>query len=130
MNFLRLPTDNLYKFIAIGGLFLIGVDLVCPYFLVLHHTDMKLKANELLLQNSFRKLEFKNDETALKLIDAHEKWLLEYAEGSFEIGKIMAGRSHWIGYVGGFMAGGGFVVWYVCVQRYQDRIIRNEAAKA
>ena len=41
MDFLKLPTDNLYKFISIAGLLLFGVSAIYPYF-IMKEVDMRI----------------------------------------------------------------------------------------
>lgn len=120
----KIPTDNLYKFLTVFGLVLVIIGVFGPPFFTerIHaeYVDQLNRTNTLLLQNEKERDQIKRGET-INLV----QWLKQKQEmlRSYEI------RFNWCLGVGACLSGGGFIAWFFRVQRYQDCILRKEAAK-
>ena len=122
MNFPTLPTDNLYKFIALFGIVIILFSFYLPFQSakksqeLLREVDSVSKVINLMpkeervkaYETTFKKLE------ELKLILEQDK--------SFYMGVLVVGVA-----IGTTLTIVGFSMWYKKVQKYQDMILENQA---
>ena len=144
-----IPTDNLYKFLALGGLLLVVTSVLFPFY---QQTELSLKKNE--VEVAFEKLSLKvealnsrnkslldsemNHGPPPKDIDEKQKIRdREYKEQKVEVeGKKRAliifkeDLEFYLHYkiigitVGGFLSLIGFILWYFLVQRPIDIKLR------
>jgi hypothetical protein len=171
MNLPNLPTDNLYKFLALFGLALLIssnviyflfadrlVDKAQTYLrdssIVLYDqkmtrqdkTDIQIKLNELKIQLQSARVKEKqkilNDiqieqtiiNTDTTKLEGISKTIIDinYSLNS-EWFKAQAAYVIWILYIGTY--GGlslsivGFILWYIKLQRYQDKLLKQKAEK-
>jgi hypothetical protein len=119
MNLPSLPTDNLYKFMALSGIVLI----ISSSFIVWKHAD---RSQELLREvNAGLAVEKTNSDDQgshlsnmklkleeLKLILKDKPWYMAF----LLISQI----------IGGFLSIIGFRLWYLRVQKYQDIILAEQ----
>lgn len=120
MNLPSLPTDNLYKFMALSGIILI----ISSFFIVWKHADRsqellrELKAG-LAVENTYSdnrgsdlsNLKLKLEE--LELIIKDKPWYMTF----LLISQI----------IGWFLSIIGFRLWYLRVQKHQDIILAEQA---
>lgn len=179
MNLPSLPTDNLYKFLAIGGVALIVAGLVLPYSFVrsnaertrgalnvrteqfskflddtLSLAERREKTYEDVLKDASEALSDADKDVAhmrvsaakvrLNAVDKRDIVWDTRAKIEEQINKAFLAEleqtlllTKWITQVAAVMANTGFAFaaigfpcWWWKVQRFHDRIIRAEAAKA
>ena len=130
MNLPNLPTDNLYKFMALSGLFLI----IFSFTLVLLqanrsqdiHRELKRLSTIMELKNFQNERDKKLGENIVENLGQSRK-LLE------ELKFILEQKPKYMAFFVIFMLIGvilsitGFQLWYSRVQRYQDILIKNQA---
>ena len=125
MQIPSLPTDNLYKFLALSGL-IIGV---VSLFLLFQDA---YRSQELLRQIK------ENIEVvkALQTLGQMEEALVTIAKSTASLEELKfileqkefnKSRGLTFACVGFFLSASGFVLWYVKVQRYQDKILKEQA---
>lgn len=154
-NSFRPPTDNLYKFLALFGLFLLGFAIWIAWKSFWESAsefrdvaNLQREHNELIavqwgaaLREAFEKADGDMDAVGEFLEDAVERASDETAESAQRLE-----RREWdaqlatestalilifatvLGAVGILLSFIGFLLWYFKVQRYQDRILRQQAA--
>lgn len=142
MNIPSLPTDNLYKFLALSGLLILAISLFYPQH---KKTELLLKRNDISVEE--RKLQHKIDALSKRLAKLDKNGIslseadVEKIRGQFELlsdrkdeieGKKAAQKIledelayysdfkfYGIG-IGLFIAILGFICWYIFVQRPND----------
>jgi len=120
MNIPSLPTDNLYKFMALSGIILI----ISSFYIVWKHAD---RSQELLrelnaglaVENTYSDNRG-SDLPNLKLKLEELKFILKEKPSYMTFLLI----SQIIGWVLSII---GFVLWYLRVQKYQDIILAEQA---
>jgi hypothetical protein len=126
METIQPPTDNLYKFLAIGGLAVVLLALV-----FLFRDQARVRDRYLEAEIELRALGYLPASSEPKDVEMR-RWYFRReaadAEGAqlIKLAGGFIGRGIWIGLV---TSGIGFGLWYRCVQRYDDRILRATAAK-
>lgn len=145
----NLPTDNLYKFVALSGVaFCIATSVVPVLAFRHHHEKMRL-----VFQQDFEnrqeaaRLEMEalgrlptDPEAAMpivQLLKTHSERVHENGKLAIEMLKdeaeferrLLDGMLTFYRYAAPSMLI-GFVLWWLQVQRYQDRILRSEAEKS
>jgi len=136
MNLPQLPTDNLYKFIALSGLLISGfVYFYKEYVLDEIKTDLFLietQVGQLEIENSYLELELKDSkksELLLKKI-AIKKFRITQLLKEVEYKNNKASNNLWIWTIllglGGLMTIIGFRLWYVRVQKPLDQKLQKE----
>lgn len=151
LNLPSLPTDNLYKFIAIGGMLLFGAGIVLPVVIEQEQFDLKLRrqleTEDRMRSSTFRIADIVNSERISD--DAKRERVLKQIDESLHgVAKIereslkgeLAKREEWaeqritelraVSFVGLGLTVAGFLLWYFRVQRYQDKLIQLDAMKA
>lgn len=149
-EFIKPPTDIIYKFLAISGLILLILSFTIPYFLnrdlsiqiiqtegdvdklakeigyleddiALDDTTTSLSMKQVQFSRErYRQLDLKNMEATTK-----NNLLIYYTD---ELNNSQ--KFKWIGVsIGLILFVTGFVLWYFKLRRYQDLLIRNEAQK-
>ncbi len=150
MNLPILPTDNLYKFLALSGLALLVFIVVIPTNQI---NDIELKTIEVKTQISLLELEgsvLKRDvdvagtkkkpteEKVLKLMDRHQQFNAKLIQIQGQRERLAALSKQlgsaldliWIGgFIGLVMTNVGFYLWYVRVQKPAD-ILANKQLEA
>lgn len=151
MNFPTLPTDNIYKFLALGGLVLLVIGIVLPwkmdrdeiewYWQQRFDVEDRLQSNikyftDLVSRSEFeteaeRRKEMerlgdffsarKSDELKKLTIRVNERWQMT------DLRQLALKRTMW---AGGVITVIGFFLWWLMVQRHQDAILRAEREKA
>lgn len=137
MNIPQLPTDNLYKFIAIFGLALIILGLVFSFYPLDYISIQLIRLNgELEALNAREEYLANGKPTEKELIEIRKELRKNLAEikGKLEVisglSKMSLRFSRYAAILTGFglfLAGVGFYLWYVKFQKYQDKIIKSEA---
>ena len=148
MNYVPLPTDNLYKFIALSGLAIILVSLFYPLRLVV---DLELKAAGAMGQiqettdlieeteRALSDIEKSESPTAAQVNEAARKHKLARQSSNRDIpigAELQVLRAQLDGIksvsrigiaLGTIMTAFGFYFWYVRVQRPADRLASRQA---
>jgi hypothetical protein len=127
MNFPSIPTDNLYKFLAISGVALLITGI---YFRYNFENEVNAELSRLQLSEAIINLKTKSDATYSQKLDsltlAHDiKGLRNSIEKLPENYKsaillLLSGAA---------LAAFGFIQWHLKLQRFSDKIIENEARK-
>lgn len=164
MNLPNLPTDNLYKFIALSGLVLsiffttLLVYQEKEYFKVQTDAELRFKvyAQKLKMLEAFKVahegsvkalLESPNEKlleglmqrTNDQFFEQLDALMAEFREDSQVYVETATNRAMMEAWnwplragidTGGAIAIVGFLLWYFKLQRHQDEIVRNEAAKS
>ena len=136
MNIPNIPTDSLYKTLAIGGLI---ITILSGYFMLDYFIDVDDRIRKAITENEalnyehevlkeeadsnslkwneigVRAIANKNEFIGIKEYQANYNSLLTTFSLLFSLGLLLSIV--------------GFHQWYVKVQKYQDKIIRNEADK-
>lgn len=144
-----LPTDNMYKFIAVAALALFGVGFVGPFFVKKERRDHTSKINR-ESDERFRA----NLAAVVQLVDAdplmadperrrqelHDQaQRLEAAEAERRKAEVVqtdrTAAQHWAyliyARIGGLLgATVGFWLWYYRVQRHLDQLLRDDVVRA
>lgn len=149
MDFTTLPTDNLYKFLALTGVLIAALSVFVPYTLI---GDAIREQTEIYGGQEIAQIELKYIEDELKealeknkgelpseerlrlrkeLRDAKiegEKAITRFNHFSYLRQRALDIRRHaligfWFGVA---LASTGFVLWYTRLQRYQDIILRKQ----
>jgi hypothetical protein len=148
MNLPNLPTDNLYKFIALAGLTIIFFSMVLP-IIALHNLKLELLKTNGELSVLQAEFEFLRDdmevakrnpspETAPRLGDKMKELRIrtlqlkskDEAERFLHRQTIIWQSVATIGIsIGSLMLILGFKFWYQRVQKYQDLILKKEAGE-
>jgi hypothetical protein len=147
MNIPNLPTDSLYKFIALSGLFILLLSVIYPLYRE-NELGQRLLTFEgeveiLNVDISFQLELAKNTKShSFSLDDPDIPQILRFKEAtakletqrkqitflSSEIDRYK--RFRWIGIcLGMVMILSGFTLWYYRVQRFQDLLLYREAKK-
>lgn len=159
MDISNLPTDNLYKFMAIFGLIIYVITYFYPGFLIdeqeirlaeleneKYNVETRLLIQQHWLQGIGEMVDSAKDPISLQKLSelnlAEKSRLDTITNEILKIGKdasvaltklkhirSIITQSAWIGSIAGFFMILGFFLWYFKLQRYQDMIIKNEAMK-
>jgi len=136
MNIPNLPTDNLYKFIAIFGLILIIATMVLMSF---QFKIIESDFSEIRAKESLHKDYTKGKEDSLLVVlhspikkyDAEDSLFLaaENLKTNYERFKfkILEDLVFLTGFVGIFLTFSGFYLWFINYQLYQDLIILKQS---
>ena len=122
MEIPKLPTDNLYKFMALSGLVILILSAI-PYYRK-YEFDIELIRLEAEAEN----LRLKIRENAAYTTTEFEFKCKEILR-RITMNNYLKGVAYVCSFVGSFLTTLGFYLWYVKLQRYQDRIIKKEAAQ-
>lgn len=132
------PTDNLYKFVALVGLLLLSYGLVMPHWILADfHREYNDKLDRLsgLFRELQEKIPDKSPEELMKLRGVSRTagflWAENYNFQKWNRDKedlVSQQRSDLqaCSWFGGILLAAGTVLWYVTLQRFQDRQIRAE----
>ncbi len=136
MNVPLPPTDNLYKFLAIFGLVIVVMSFIFPHLLIfdLETQIIKLNGEAAVLEYDIQSYE---RNSKLKISATDEKQLRHRVAEVTGKKEIISGLAKqikdllgmlwiWIG-LGIFLMIIGFQLWYFKVQKYQDRILKDDA---
>lgn len=148
------PTDNLYKFLSIAGLFVIVVSLSIPVYFILGMrqklTEFRTEAAVLSVELKYLKQDAEQVSTEkdkrgrsamednperrakLKELEIREARLNQAVTEADWTSRMMHILMAFIGVgsvAGGILTGKGFALWYYRLQRYQDEIVKTQAAK-
>lgn len=144
-----LPTDNLYKFAAISGLFLFAVGLLAPIVItnsLLNYTaeradkvDTRITEGMIRIGELAQKDELSKEERAAQIqrmaddfaqrIAAEQLLLAKHIGAQKEIANqqiFVLQCAGWVGFAASML---GFAMWYLRVQSLQDRILKLESEK-
>jgi exopolysaccharide biosynthesis protein len=147
MNIPNLPTDNLYKFMALSGLFILILSVVYPLYreneltqrLLALEGEIEVLNVDIIFQTELAK---NTKRHSFSLSDPDIPQILRFKEASVkietqrkqllflssEIEKYK--RFRWIGvFCGMALILSGFMLWYYRVQRFQDILLYREATK-
>ncbi|GGO80436.1 hypothetical protein GCM10011348_17090 [Marinobacterium nitratireducens] len=125
MNLDNLPTDNLYKFVSLGGLVLVLFSLVYLRPLV---WEQKIEVAKLAAEVKFYRSQEAKEEMDVEKLVGFEIKLAELREKNLQIKDLLLDARVLL-YLGGFLTLFGFNLWYIRVQRPNDKILSNEANK-
>ena len=143
IQFPSIPTDNFYKFLAVGGLILFVLTLYSNYYLMIKVetslADIEAEAEILKIERSsikekidyFKKKgrlnneELSIQEKQLKISAARLDGNLRKTEITFNYLQELAYYNFALIFVGVFMMSIGFRLWYR-LQKVQDRILESE----
>lgn len=134
MNIPNIPTDNLYKFLAISGLIIFifftyfaesTKEKYLNEFYILDKDNKILTLEKSVVPDDFDKLfEIKKD--SVELVNRYtylsKNWD-KFIYTRFEL-------YFWLSFLGASISICGFIMWYLKTQKYQNQIIRNEAYKS
>lgn len=126
METLQPPTDNLYKFVAIGGL---AVALLCMFFVFREQAALRDKwidAQVELISGGYQ------EGTGMPADSELRKAYFRREYARVEAGNLMKFLHSHIGHTMGISLGVsilGFMAWWFRVQQYDDVILRTTAAK-
>ena len=155
MQIPNLPTDNLYKFMALSGLILIILSAVFPLWLLhnigLEHIEIKKELDLLDIEERYLREEQEEAREGLKALPPNKKIearrsidekakdyskKLMQTKGNFEKMKYLVSEAKKLKIfscigagVGAIVTYCGFLLWYRRLQKYQDQIIKSEAQK-
>lgn len=148
----NLPTDNLYKFMALSGLFLFCFSL---YFITtkvdaleervykdgIAYSEWKVKAEA--LEKEIDHLTTEKSLAAQKSIEVNESLKSKLLEHNINLAKVKHATLYsknnleqikhyqqigfWLKVVSLLLSIFGFALWYFRVQKYQDIALKNEA---
>ena len=155
MQLPSLPTDNLYKFIALSGLVLLVTAIVVPVkiqdeidkdfarLVLIQQVKIDLAVLEwnqagsppktLTTEEAIEKWRSSQKEKKEELQSRLRKLEVSGADAEFEYYSAIRVRKRWrriaycIGAIGILLMCIGFRLWYVRLQKYQDKIIRRQA---
>jgi soluble cytochrome b562 len=126
MNIPNLPTDNLYKFIAIFGLI---IAVFSSYMLNKTPEDILSKVDKIEAENLINKLKTQKDSTSVEmnkiLIDVKIKQLSREVDNFPKLLYLYC----FLLILGFTLKGIGFYNWYYKTQTYNDKILKNETEK-
>ncbi len=151
MRFPNLPTDNLYKFMALSGLILFVFSFFVPFWLM-HNIKLKtleikeeldlLDIEEKYLKEIHEDIEALPSNKRRKAIKLNEERFKDYSKKLMQTRRkvetmkyldsmrrdirILALVGISLGVIFTYC---GFFLWYKRLQKYQDQIIKNEAQK-
>lgn len=136
MEIPSLPTDNLYKFMAIFGIVLMIFAFVFPFRGIddlsneLHEAELEARIHEAQEQRFFASGKERSEEEEIDKIIFMLKYKsnlekLREKSNRFEQNKWIFKISYG---AGSFVASWGFLLWYWKVQRHLDRILYNQAS--
>ena len=154
MQIPNLPTDNLYKFMAIAGLALIIISVIIPLWII---HDLKIKGYDLKIEMAIIDVEAKSFEKQFQLhtqVPHNKKELSDHSHKQYfatvldmekniaktkgqvdkleflrsEIQKMRVIIALGLG-LGLILTFNGFRLWYSRLQKYQDAAIKSEAQK-
>lgn len=157
MQIPTLPTDNLYKFIALSGLLIVLVSFFIP-ICIMHQVNMqrfdieadvnvaieesrRLENKTNLLRQSMKDKSITKEEARLKNDEfdkISEKNTMNGIRLKSQLNKLKFTIEEikdlkWLVLIGCglgvVIAWAGFLLWYKRLQKYQDIIIRNEVAE-
>ena len=143
MQLPTLPTDNLYKFLALSGIALFVLSVVIT----------NQSANDALRESDKLRIELAGLQADVQALGEDTAYAKTHSDVQHERERLlqlrrqaMIGRAesatldrliavaaayrslgNWLGSVGGGLTLLGFVLWYVKLQRHQDEIVRREA---
>ena len=154
MNIPQVPTDSLYKFIAITGLLCVVIGLTVP---IISTENFQLEASTLSTQIQDDSAQVSNNDVKVALLTKevlNEKQPdYQNSQSAFDLyaqSKILANQAgaddalfrdlvsnfelqtkmlFLTAFLGILIAAIGFILWYLKLQRYQDAILRHEAEK-
>jgi hypothetical protein len=147
MNIPNLPTDNLYKFMALSGLLILILSISYPTYhtLELEKQRMMISGEIEILKSETDLLErivFERTKRQYKLTDPE---FLQVVQLKKVLAKIKAQgmqldllesqikRYEWFCWVGFFigllLSVSGFSLWYIRVQRFQDKILKRQVTE-
>lgn len=150
MTFPSLPTDSLYKFLAIGGILLIAVANYVSFQTTASMQDVRYKENQAHLARQLERInnavdgvrkdhEEKAERTrelkvALDSITQYGQMEMKDVQARIKEmeteSKALISKMGWLNLLGFGIAGLGFVAWWFRIQRHQDETIRIERDKA
>jgi hypothetical protein len=144
--FSNLPTDNLYKFMALAGL---AIFVFMIYFSFMRGIELREKMNEILLERSILKVEITQSERILTRLKENQNPTVEEFKDLIKIYSDIERRSaileektsilnqlmdytDWLYNIRAilfivslFLTVLGFLLWYYRIQRYQDKALQN-----
>jgi len=137
-----LPTDNLYKFMAIIGVVTTALSILAPASVgrTIALQQFEIERDLSLLEAEQRRIETLPPEQEMAEHDQHARELrrnleevkyknrvLEYSIWTLRLWKAAAA----MGIVGGLLLSvSGFWLWYTRLQRFQDRALAEQAAQS
>ena len=135
MNIPNLPTDNLYKFMALSGVILLVASVFFPLNLISKlNEEIVIYNGEIQKFNIGREVSINNQNTIsdiefdVKTIDLNTKGNI--IENKKEVLETHGERSLcFIIPFSAIMAALGFALWYYKAQRYQDKILQEQAGE-
>ncbi|MGO8989285.1 MAG: hypothetical protein ACLQGU_14740 [bacterium] len=120
MNLPGLPTDNLYKFMALSGIILI----ISSFYIVWKHSDrsqqLLRELNASLAVENTNSDNRRSDLSDLKLKSEELKFILK--EKPWYMTFLLISQ-----FMGLVLSIVGFRLWYLRVQKYQDIILAKQA---
>ncbi|MBI3585128.1 MAG: hypothetical protein HY096_14420 [Nitrospinae bacterium] len=130
MNLPNLPTDNLYKFIALSGLLISILTIILPikinYDIRLKDLTIKKELAILNIELNFLKQNQTNKQQTLEELKDLRIKLIQQESKNKELEKYDDTTIYFFIY--GLMTSTiGFSLWYSKVQKYNDIIIKNTA---
>jgi len=140
-----LPTDSLYKFVAVAGLALFGIGFILPILVKRdmseHSWRITTESDERIRENTALLLQIIRSNPSLKGDVERNQLLIEQTElvaqaenhrKKAETEKKQKSTDRNLGYLltcrilGFVFAAPGFVLWYFRVQRYQDMLLQAD----
>lgn len=134
MSLPTIPTDNLYKFLAIAGLVLIITFEILYVSKGSQVTSRELALREdieLLQKRVNEKIDRGDAKEARELFLKLENQCTEYRKLAFDVDHfdVIGKQRKLFDVVGAVMSIIGFGLWYDRVQKYQDIILKKQAGK-
>lgn len=126
--FPNLPTGNLYKFLALFGLILMVVAICIP--ILTYERGMDVFANRLLDASQKLLHDPSRGDKELESYTTEVEILNDFRQANREAVAIQSKALGPVFNMGAVISSVGFILWYVMVQRYEDRILRAQTAIA
>jgi len=137
MEMPNLPTDNLYKFLAMFGLIIL---IFSSYMFIQEPEKLYSDIDKLQVREQLVKIQNQNDSLVARQRDLKTK--NEYLQDSLELVTSLNGLQRKVDKLPGrlniyiilyFFGGGisiiGFLLWFSKTQKFNDEIIKNESKK-
>lgn len=126
MDNLQPPTDNLYKFLAIGGIAIIVVALIFYFRAAFAEREKWRDAQVELLATGYQEGSGEPTDPAMRAAYFRRKLAAEETTGVIKTFAPYTGNAILIG---GIVSITGFGLWWWKVQSYEDEILRLTAEK-
>lgn len=148
MNIPNLPTDNLYKFMALSGLLILILSIAYPTYRTLEleqqrqmiRGEIKILEGDvdLLLKIALANTKVRHKTTDPDFLQAvqHKNTLARIEARGMQLDLLESQIKqykwlYWVGFfIGLLLTVWGFLLWYLRVQRFQDMLLKRQVSEA